>query len=254
MTYPPQQPGQPGPYGQPYGNQGQWGQQPGGGYPQSGPQPQPGYPGGGYPQTSPQPQPGYPGATPQSGQPDPWGQQQPGGYPGYPGGPGGEPPKKKKTGLIIGVVVGVLVLVGGGVTAIILLTGKDTKNAAAQGPATSTVASAPGSASSSPRTASSGSGAGTSTPEGLEAAVIDAYTTKNAQKFVPLMCEPAPPSTIQTIQNTLDKVPDGVVYSIAKSPAITGNSGTMTLRVAVNGGNHDFQIPISKSGGHWCLS
>ncbi|MCR6490315.1 hypothetical protein M8542_46665 [Amycolatopsis sp. OK19-0408] len=60
-----------------------------GGYPQQ----QPGYPPPGYPQ-----QPGYP---PQQG------------YPGY-GGPM-QPPKKKRTGLILGIIGGVVVLLGAGI-------------------------------------------------------------------------------------------------------------------------------------------
>jgi hypothetical protein len=97
MTYPPQQPG---PYGQP------------------------GPPSGGFPQQGP---PGY-GQQQGYGQPGPYGQQPPYGQPG-PGGFGGPPPKKSNTGLIIGVVLGVLVLVGGGITAAVLLSGdKDPKS------------------------------------------------------------------------------------------------------------------------------
>jgi hypothetical protein len=250
MTYPPQQPGQPGPYGQdPYGNQGQWGQQPGG-FPQSGPQPQPGYPGG-YPQSGPQPQPGYPGAGQQDqwgqqqpGQPNPWAQQgqgnpwdqqqaqgnpwgqQPGGYSPYPD-PGGQPPKKK-TGLIIGIVVAVVLLVGGGVTAIVLLTGKSGQNSSA---------------------------AGSSTPEGLMQAVIKGYGDKNAQEFVPLICQPPSQTQLQTLQSTLDKIPAGVTYTEASAPTISGSTGTLNLRVSAPSGQHqDFPLGISKSGGNWCVT
>lgn len=120
MTYPPQQPGQPGsqdPYGQ---------QQPWAGYPQqgppSGPQPQPGQ----QPPSYGQPQPGY----------APYGQQQPSGYPGggYPGaGFPGAPPKKNKTGLIVGIAIGAVVLLGGGVTLlVVLLSGGDDPRAVAE--------------------------------------------------------------------------------------------------------------------------
>ncbi|MFB9314236.1 DUF4878 domain-containing protein [Nocardioides plantarum] len=95
---PQQDPGQS--YGQPYGQS--YGQQPG----QPPSQPPYGAPG----------QPAY-GAGQQ-----PYGQQpqyaQPYGQAPY----GGTPPKKK-TGLIIGIVVGVLVLIGGGVLAAVLLSG-----------------------------------------------------------------------------------------------------------------------------------
>ncbi|GLZ31600.1 hypothetical protein Lesp02_37880 [Lentzea sp. NBRC 105346] len=86
MTYPPQQPG---PYGQ---------------------QPQPGY--GQQPYGQPPQQPGPYGQQPYGQQPG-YGQQQPPqgyGQPPYGYGP---PPKKTNTGLVVGVIIGVLVLVGG---------------------------------------------------------------------------------------------------------------------------------------------
>ncbi|MGW7333263.1 hypothetical protein ACWGIU_32635 [Streptomyces sp. NPDC054840] len=87
-----QQPPPPGPYGQPAPQPGPYGQpaapQPGYGYPQ-----QPGVPPQGYPQQPPTPAYGYP--------------QQQAPY-------GGQPPKKSKAGLIIGVVVAVAVIAGGG--------------------------------------------------------------------------------------------------------------------------------------------
>jgi hypothetical protein len=99
VTYPPQQPG---PHGQ----------QPGGydasssGFVQQ--QPPQGY---GQPdQYGQQPPQGY-GQQQQWGQPQPqWGQQ-PGPY-GQSGFPGGQPPKKGKTGLVIALVIGVLALAG----------------------------------------------------------------------------------------------------------------------------------------------
>ncbi|WP_433194998.1 hypothetical protein ACQP1G_40110 [Nocardia sp. CA-107356] len=110
MTYPPsgqppfgqpQEPGQAG-YGQPYPPQG------GQGYPQQGGYPPPG--GQGYPP------PGGQGYAPQGapGYPPPGG---PVGYP--PGYQGYQPPKKRRTGLIVGLVVLVVVIagaVGAGVT------------------------------------------------------------------------------------------------------------------------------------------
>ncbi|WP_030757275.1 MULTISPECIES: hypothetical protein [unclassified Streptomyces] len=87
-----QQPPPPGPYGQPAPQPNPYGQpaapQPGYGYPQ-----QPGVPPQGYPQQPPAPAYGYP--------------QQQAPY-------GGQPPKKSKAGLIIGVIVAVAVIAGGG--------------------------------------------------------------------------------------------------------------------------------------------
>jgi hypothetical protein len=98
MTYPPGgqppygEPGQPG-YGQPYPQQG------GQGYPQQGGYPPPG--GQGYP-----PPQGY---QPQGG---------PGGYP--PGYQGYQPPKKRRTGLIVGLLVLVLVIAGAVAAGVVL--------------------------------------------------------------------------------------------------------------------------------------
>jgi ketosteroid isomerase-like protein len=91
MTYPPQPPGPPPPQG-PYGQQpGPYGQQPPPGYGQ-------------------QPPPGYP-------------PQQPYGY-------GPPPPKKSRTGLVIGVIAGVVVLAGGAIAAFLVFSGGGAKSAA----------------------------------------------------------------------------------------------------------------------------
>src|SRR3954467_5793939 len=135
MSYPPSyppygsDPQQPGGYGDPYG-QPQYGQQPGqqpqygspyGQPPQSGPPygQQPGYdpygqpPQSGPPQSGPpqygQPQSGAPYGQPGYGQPQ-YGQPQYGQYPGAGAYPPAPPPKKSRTGLIIGLVGGGLVL------------------------------------------------------------------------------------------------------------------------------------------------
>ncbi|MER7757389.1 hypothetical protein [Kitasatospora sp. NPDC097643] len=98
-------------------------------YPQGQPQPYGGQPPYGAPQPqppygAPQPQYGYP---PQGGQPygapqQPYGvpPQAPYGQPGYPA-----PPQKGKTGLVVGLVIGALVLGGGGFAAWKFLGGSD---------------------------------------------------------------------------------------------------------------------------------
>ncbi len=104
------------PGGPPVGDPGPQENQPGHGYP-----PPPGYPQqAGYPQGQPgypQGQPGYPTGQPGYPTPQPPGYPAPGGYPGAPT----PPPKKSKTGLIIGIVVAALLLAGGGIAAYLLL-------------------------------------------------------------------------------------------------------------------------------------
>ncbi|MGY1812416.1 DUF4333 domain-containing protein [Blastococcus sp. SYSU D00820] len=115
MTNPPQggyQPGQQ--YGQQPGQQygqPQYGGQPGGGYGQPGQYGgQPGY-------GQPGQQPGQYGGQPGYGQQPQYGQQPYAQGPQYGGQPGGygQPPKKSKTGLIVGLVVLVAVLVAAGI-------------------------------------------------------------------------------------------------------------------------------------------
>ncbi len=144
--WPPQQ----NPYGQP--QQGGWQQQPQqppqqpgfpqqgypqpGGYPQTGPQPQQ----GGYPQTGPQPQQGYPQTGPQGFQQQGYGQQfggpqQPYGQPPF-GYAGGEPPKKKRTGLVITAIVAVLALAAGTFFTVRALRSSDSVAAGSENPQT----------------------------------------------------------------------------------------------------------------------
>lgn len=150
MTYPPQP-------GQPYGQDPQ-GQQPGG-YPQ-----QP------YPQQG-----GWDGGAQQQQAWDP-------NNPAYTQGFGGPPapPPKSKTGLIIGIVIGVVVLIAFGVTGFVapgFLLSKDDNNTAAQPPASSSgkaPASAPksgpkSSASSKKSTESGGSSGSEGNPKGIQA-------------------------------------------------------------------------------------
>ncbi|MFD9544430.1 hypothetical protein [Streptomyces sp. NPDC060022] len=96
MTMPPQPPQ--GPYGPPQPQQNPYGQQPpGSAFPQ-----QPGY---GYPPQ--QPAYGHPPQQ-QQGAPGPWGQPQHVTQPGMPGWQP-QPPRRKRTGLIVGIVAGSLV-------------------------------------------------------------------------------------------------------------------------------------------------
>jgi hypothetical protein len=110
MTYPPQ------PYGQQPEPYGQGGQTPSGGFPQQGSPRYPGrqYPGQQYPgqgqRYAGQQYPGY-DQQQQYGQTYQYGQEYAQGFGGPPA-----PPEKGKTGLLIGIVVGLVVLIAVGVT------------------------------------------------------------------------------------------------------------------------------------------
>ncbi|ANZ42088.1 hypothetical protein BBK82_45315 [Lentzea guizhouensis] len=278
MTYPPQQPGphgqqpQPGgPYGQQPPQQPGYGQQPQPGYGQPQPgygqqPPQPGYgapqPGYGQPQQDPfghqgppsggfqqQPPSGGFGQQGPYGQPGPYGQQQPGfGGPGY----GGPPPKKSNTGLIIGVVIGVLVLVGGGITAAVLLSGSDSGDSG-------------NSASSDPGSSDSGKSGGNDDADVKKVAeeYIGAATSRNESKAKSLMCKAALDEAAELERNAtedqkklaeeLKKLP--VPKLTYKGATVSGDTAKVKINsVATFGGktqNVDVDYTFKKESGKW---
>lgn len=187
MTYPPQP-------GQPYGQDPQ-GQQPGGNPQQGGwdqtqqygqqqgwdpnQQYQQQQPQQGWDQTQQYPQQPQQGAWDPNAQQQGWDPNNPGYQQGYGGPPA--PPSKSKTGLIIGIVIGVVVLIAFGVTGFVapgFLLGKDEGNTAAPPPASSS-SKAPSSApksspkssapKSSPRSTESGGSSGADgNPKGIQ--------------------------------------------------------------------------------------
>jgi hypothetical protein len=262
MTYPPQQPGQPGPYGQqpdPYGQQpGQFGQQQ---------QPPPG-------QFGQQPgQFGPPGAPPG---PD-------GGY-GYPGGPQ-SPPPKKRSGLVIAlVIVGAILVLGGGGTGVYFLTkGKDNSSNNSQGGGGGAPSSGPqikptgpklgtGSPSSIgglpfPSGGSSGSGSAAPPKSGTvggpggplngsdEAAITDAakrYATAVTNK-----------DEAGAKDLTCDKTDGGILYDSGGKVEVTGKpesfgSDSASIDVKVTIGDSEpidnFPLFMNKKGSGWCVS
>lgn len=222
MTYPPQQPG-------PYGNQpdpyGSYGQQPpqqpawGGGWDQQ--QQQPGYgpQSGGFPQQ----QPGY-GPPP----------QQPG-WGGYPPGP----PPRKKTGLIAGLAIGGVLLVGGGVTAVILLTGDDKPQ-------------------QNGSIANAEPGGGGDGPQGVVQRVISAIDDKDTQAALATLCD----SSVKSPAFELDKAPASVTLKASQAGEIseTGDNARARLSIKVTegasskGSTVNMSLTLKKKDGKWCVS
>jgi len=286
MTYPPQQPGgygqQPEGYGQqpdPYGQQ--YGQPQQGGYPPSGPQQQPGYGGTqqfgqpgpyqqGYPQTGPQPQQGGYGYDQQApyGQQDPYAQQgQYGQYDqqqGYGGGFDENPPPKKKTGLIIGIAAGAVVLVGAGVGLAIGLSGGDDTPAAAP-PASSSAAtttppksapstkSSPTTKSSAPKTSGSSSAGGPAPggkPESkaLFDAVATAYNKKDAKGLEDMVCRSLyKPGIVGEITDDNNVTIDG-------APKDSGNASTAHWTNKIGDQSVSGSFNAAKESGLWCYT
>ncbi|QFU94425.1 hypothetical protein [Amycolatopsis sp. YIM 10] len=213
MTYPPQ-PGQP--YGQqpdPYGQgQGQ------GGYPQSGgfqqPGQQPGYDQYGQQQ---QQYPGY----------DQYGQQQQQGYDpnqqyqGYPqqGGYGTPPPKKGKTGLWIGLTIGVVVLVALGITGFVapgFFLGDDKEG-----------------------------------PEGTTNAIVAALNTQDRTAMQGLICADAD-ETVKQVPDNLNELSAAKLVSGPTKKSDTEYTATVEVTEKKDGDTSQFDGTLVQAGDKWC--
>jgi hypothetical protein len=225
MTYPPQPPGPYGPQPDPYGQQPQ----------------QPGWTGG-FPQQQPQqPQPG-PYGQPYGQQQQPYGQQPPGQQPpyGYGGYPGGMPPQKNNKGLIIGLAVAGVLLVGGGVTTVLLLTGDDKP---ADNPGTPTEVA---------------SGSDTGSADAVVQSVIKAIDNKSTKEALATLCNP----DTKTPAFELDEAPATVTLQASVSGSVTESGDTARARLSIKatetGKTRSNTIPMTlnlkKDGAKWCVS
>ncbi|GAA1227773.1 hypothetical protein GCM10009676_07620 [Prauserella halophila] len=260
MTYPPQPPGpgQPDPYGQ---QPGQYGQQPG--YPQQ-PGPQP------YGQP---PQPGpYGQQDPYGQQPygqNPYGQgqfgqgqfgQQP--YGGYPGGPGGEPPKKK-TGLVVGIVAAAVVLLAGvfAFTAWVapgFLTDDENSAEGNQGTSpTTSQASEPAAPSSETvptsetvpelETGAPDSGGGAAGLNELATETVTALNEADGDAFDALVCADSPLKGELTPQQ-------GAQWQLRGTPSESGSRGQFTVTASMGNESGTVDFAAQQQSGQWCIA
>lgn len=243
MTYPPQQPG-------PYGQQpGQYGQPPSGGYPaqQPGPYGQP--PSGGFPGQQPPP-PGY--GMPSGG--------------GYPGGgyPGGKPPQRK-TGVIVGIIVTVVLLAGA-----VAVTGfwepgffladdaddaedkvkQQTSQAAPTGdqnnqqPPKPTVKGTTGGEAPAP------DGGGTGEEAAVRAVadkVVKAFNERDKEGMKREFCDP---SAIDEFN--MDELPPGASMRITGEPQVTGDAAKVEIEFTAGSESGTDNMPLKKQDGRWC--
>lgn len=226
MTYPPQQPG---PYGQ-----GPYGQQPPGPY--------------GH-QSSYQGLGGFPGSGPG----------------GFPGGPGGVPPKKSNTRMIIAVVVVAVLVVGGAGTAIFLLIkGGDNKSNTATDntPKATGAGTKPSddrepsdkSTPSSKRTGSNGEQA--SGPTEVQQAYINAYESKDFDPVVNSACK-AYKEKFGTDTTKLEDqlAPFDIKATADGEPEMSGSSALAKIDLELTKGSETkaakIKIKIVKESGEW---
>lgn len=278
MTYPPQ----PGPYG---GNGGYG--QPYSGQPYSG-QPYPGQPeyqgqyvGQSYPdqpEYQGQQYPGYPGYQgqqfpnqPYRGQAGRYAQPQredfPGGFshqqPGYGAPPGGYPPpqrppeprqKQRRTGLVVGVTLALLLIAG----AAVAITGfwqpgyfrGDDSAQQASAPAAANVPAPAQSTSSTPQQ--------TSTPaptdddaeiRRIADTVAAGINSRDASTVKPVSCDPS-----KEQQADYDGFAKDLRVTISGEPAISGDSATVELTLTRSGNSKQVDLQLRRANGSWCAA
>lgn len=240
MSVPPQQPGQPGPYGQQPGGFGQqpgYGQQPGPqpgygqrpgygpgygqqGYGQQGYGQQPGHPQqpqqqGGYGMPGQQ---GYPGQSGPPGQPGQFGQP---GFPGYPG-PGG--PVRQKNKALPWLLGGGGVVVVGVVVALLFVFGVF-------------------------------GGGSTGSPDDVAQTLAAALNSRDASKANDIGCAGG---TSPTDNQTLQEFKDAQVKATVKGKArVDGSQATAVLHFTFRDAGHtidvDANLVMKQQNGKWCV-
>ncbi|WP_236789989.1 hypothetical protein [Amycolatopsis sp. GM8] len=152
--------------------------------------------------------------------------------------------------------MGAVVVIGGGVTAIVLTTGRSHVDAGSI-PRTSYPSPAglsTGPVASGRPSSAGGGGAGKATPEALQAAIADAYNNRDADAFPALSCDPTSDADLKDLRDTMSRVPAAVRYAPSGPPQVNGSTGTLTYAVTAPGAQtKTFDMPITKSGGNWCI-
>jgi hypothetical protein len=194
------------------------------------------------------PQPGHYEQQPQYGQPSqfpqhPYGQQQYGGHPGY---PGGEPPKSKQGMIIAIIVIAVLVLGGGGVTVWLLNKDDSASNTASEETTTQP-------SEDSPADDPTSEDSPTDEPSGGEAELTtvaqqyaDAINNEDEAAATQLMCDKTEPGTLYTT------IAGQVKVDIGKAE-IVDDSATVDFTVQ-GAGDQTIQLYFDLQDDAWCVS
>lgn len=250
MTNPPQPPGDPGSYGR----------RPDG-YPAGEPDPTQRFQAGGthqfgQPDQAPYGQPEQPWRHGPPGY-DQYGQQQ-----GYPGGPDGEPPKKK-TGLIVGLAIAALLLIGGVVILILVLTGGEEdpqsaitlpsispSSAPAQVPPSNDPgqSEAPSAEASAPR-GPAGTPADVEDVRKVGERAIESIGNRDPDLAREVSCDPGSINDVD-----FESFPEDVVIEMAGDPVVSGDSAQITAAVTHQGKTQELPLTAKRESDRWCIS
>lgn len=165
-------------------------------------------------------------------------------------------------GLIIGIIVAAVVVLGGGITGIVLASGSghhanSSNTSAGTGTPTPTDTTDAGGDTGSTDTGGSGSGSYDS-PDSLVNAYVDSVNSQS-QPPSQIMCDTSSGGGTQ-LPSGMPSMPAGTsVSASAAGPAtVNGDSATATVNMAINMGGTQSTVPMnldmSNSGGGWCIS
>jgi hypothetical protein len=198
------------------------------------------------------------GPTAPYGQPGPYGPQQPGfpGGPGLGGQPGGQPPKKK-TGLIVGLSIAAVLVIGGAVALILVLTGDDKKSVAqgkndpAGGGQPSVQIPGPGAGSSPGSEASAPPQGGASDDvtavKELGEKAVQALNERDAELATEISCSGS------VNEADMEDVPGE--FNIAGEPTINGDEATIPVKLTMpDGTSKEGDFDAKKKSGEWCMT
>jgi hypothetical protein len=192
---------------------------------------------------------------------DAYGQPQQGGY------PGGPPPKKSKTGLVVGIAIAAVLVIGGVVTLIVVNSGSGKNTASTSNSQTGTPAGGPSptgapqassqgsppssSGDSPPSTSSDSSGGTTGSPEDVSALkaiagkLVSGFGAGDAKAVKALVCDPT------QVHDTIAPV----VITFQSGPTFAGSQATLTFAGTdqATGKQETFPLNAKKQNDNWCI-
>lgn len=178
----------------------------------------------------------------------------PGGGPGFPPSfPGGGPPKRRNTGAIAAIVVMAVLVLGGAVTAVLVLTGDDEpsgeQTSAADGSTEPAVDDVP-SANNAPVEDPADTGGGESAALTAAQAYVDAIAAKDETAATDLTCDKAGPGGLYEIAGSADWD-----LELTGEVEIT-TYGTATVEVTITtsyGNQNDAPGLLLEDRNGWCV-
>jgi hypothetical protein len=154
-------------------------------------------------------------------------------------------------------VAAVVVLVGGGVTALLLFTGPHDKGSTNAAPTTGSVPGvsgqpAPtGGPSSAPATTGESAG-GSDGPAGTAQAAVDALNARSASRYATLVCTAPKQSDIDNLQKQWTSA-TALHATVTGNPDVTGSTATVAVSVTYNGQTQSSKIPLKQQNSKWCI-